>query len=784
MDSTQYLLKFNLDEASAQIQHVDRSYTELGLTIRGISSQVNDDVDSLGRKLSNVKSSLLVLSSTLGLTFATLQRNLASTSDLVADIAKHSKVITDNFANLPATLPMAGVDPSKDTVKERLQDIIPGKKGAASEVEGIKSEADKATKDIKDQVDNLKKATKDTKDELGKLGQVIVQEARSAKSGITNVVSRGTMGVLGGSLVGGALAAAMLGYKEVDRQRAERGEVINVLEATGESLFSGPARKAARQFSAFQERAQFYLGIGRKEIQSTMKQMVDAGFSSTEILERFNSKLGKVGSNTVLLSTGLDKHLNLASGDSMKRIITLTQDYGDSLKSASSNVLHLSLTAQQSGAGISKFIDSVMSGSSALAQYGIDLKEVVGLTSKLEEHYTAMGLDKRYAGQLATTAASGIAQGMSNFGTDTKMYMASKMGLGEGYEGMQSLEEGWSRVKEGGQSGFFVKMLEAMRAIQNEVVGGASREVKIAFWKQRGLSGAAATSFVDEAEKGPFSELLKSTKGSEQSLKNLRKAFKTEGEQVSDIQKDQRDVMKDLVSLGQGILQVLGGLLSTVILGVRSIPALIDYAYYKFNPLSGDSGRSDRIMESILSVQSSIGQNISAGFDKTVAAGGALSDTLGGKVVKIFGDQVKNAYTADLSGLTNDVQRSADRIRKLEEEVANLQGHRRSGIERLLPKNMFKPGSQLDRWQDEIAGSAQARLAGERYNMKTLQDPHADIVLGRSGPFDMTSSAEANYVKSIPMATNLSRDMLNASAAASANSAHNVPSTDSTGSVL
>jgi len=659
-DNSQYILSFNLDEVNTQIADVGRSYTELGDTIKGISRDVQDDTESLNQKLLGISSTLSLLNSSLDLTFATLGLHLAETSQMLEDIAGHSKTISENFASIPSTLTAPGGDASKDTVGERTADVLGGAavggvlaggaSGAATEaLKAVKEDTDEVVSDVEGQMKSLEGMQAEAKKKVGEIQAVVQQELKSAKSGVTSLISRGSAGVIGGGIIGSAITAMILGYKEKDRKRMESGEMLNVLEASGDKLFSGPVKKANRWFSQFQERAQFFLGIGRKEIQANVKQLVDAGFGAGEIMEEFNGKLGLVGKNTTTLALGLDKHLNLASGESMKRVITLTKEYGDSIKDAGSNVLNLSLKAQQSGAGISKFIDSVMSGSSALAQYGIDLKEIVSLTSELEGHYTAMGLDKQYAGQLATTAASGIATGITGFQTSMKMLMASKMGLGEGYEGLQGFEEGWTRVKEGKKGGHFVGMLDAMRQIQDENVGGSSRAVKVAFWKEQGLSSTAATTFVDEAEKGPFKELLNNTKGSKESLDGLKKAFKTEGEQLSEIQKDQRDIINGMASVGKGILQMVSGLIGTIVVGIRSIPALIDYAVNKLSP-TGDSARADRIMDSIIAMQSQQFGTIAAGADSLADAASKMKDTVAEKIYKVFGENMRAAVTGDLSG--------------------------------------------------------------------------------------------------------------------------------------
>lgn len=715
VDPSQYILSFNLDEVTAQVDSVGRSYTELGSTIRGISNQVKDDVESLNKTLMSVTTSLATLTSSLDLTFANLGRHLAATFNMMADIAKHSKTISDNFSNLPSMGALGGPGAAKDTVGERTADILGGAAvggvaaGGDAATESLKAVKD-ASEDVAGQVaaqlHSIQRATGKIKEEMGGLAGLVQKELKSAKSGVKSIVSKGSAGVIGGSIIGAAITAMILGYKETDRKRAESGEMLNVLEASGDKLFSGPVKKANKWFSSFQERAQFHYGIGRKEIQGTVKQMVDAGYDATEIMDKFSGKLGQVGKNTATLAIGLDKHLNLASGESMKKVITLTQEYGDSLKGAASNIMNLSLKAQQSGAGISKFIDSVMSGSSALAQYGIDLKEIVNLTSTLEGHYTAMGLDKQYAGQLATTAASGIASGIAGFQTPMKMLMASEMGLGTGYEGLQKLEEGWTRVKEGKKPEHFVGMLNAMRSIQEQNVGGSSREVKIAFWKNQGLGSGAATSFVDQAAKGDFNKLLDNTEKSKDELKGLKKAFQTEGEQLSAIQKDQRDLIDGMAAVGRGILQMLSGLIGVIVVGIRSIPALVEMgAAY----ITRDTDKADRIAAAITNATEQQFSVLAAGSDSFMEAADALKGTVLEKIFKIMGENLRTAFTGDFSGnipVSKMTRAELNRYVKAHTETGAIRTDTEDYIP--LPKGRenerrIVPGADEDRVNEAIA---------------------------------------------------------------------------------
>lgn len=733
MDNQQYILAFNFEEVSSQVDSVAKSYTDLGSTIRGMSNKAAEDVEALKLKVASVTSTLNLMTTSLDQAFASLRGHLGTTATLLDDIAKHSKTISENFANIPKAFPAAGMDPTKDTAHERIKDVVP--QGVSGVAKPDKDSGEEAKDEDKENKEDEEKAKKAAEKKHNMFVDLIEKEVRGAKSGVGRVISKASMGVLGGGLIGGAISAMLLGYSEQNRKQTESGEMLNVLEATGEKLLSGPVQKANKWFSNFQEKAQFYYGIGRKEIQGVMKQMVDSGYTATEMMERYDKKLGEVGRNTTTLTLGLDKHLNLASGTSMKNVMKLTSEYGDTLKDAADNIVNLSRTAQQSGAGINRFIDSVMSGSAALTQYGIDLKDVVSLTSELEKHYTAMGLDKRYAGQLATSAMQGITSGISGFSEAMKAELGRRMDPSKsGFEAVQSFEEGWSAVKTGEDKGRMVRVMEAMRQLQNERVGSADRAVQIQFWKQQGLSGAGATAFVDEAAKGSFERLNASTEESNKTWKGLKEAFKTEGEQVSEMQKDQRDIINGMAKVGQGLLGMLGGLIGVIVTGIRSMPALIEYA---INMLpGGDSAKANRIMDSIVATQNKQFSAIAEGF--AVAregmvgkdGKGGLADTVLSKVFKVF-SPLEDALNADLSGRPPGKAGQADEAEELAkdwESNANIERINATldsflGNEALVEERLRKIESML------ASADFQAEKAGK------LRNPNAPGLV--SGGWDL-----------------------------------------------
>jgi len=649
MNESDYILSFNLQETSDQIFNVGKAYTELGETVRSVSNATLTDVKDIQDRVSQVTANLSVLSSTLDLAFLGLNKHLSATDDILGDMAKKSSEIASNFSKLGSSVRDVAMSASLPTVAagSLVSDILPH--GAAKNVEG----SDDVVAD-KEAEEASKKQERRDKKSLTKSKALLLGEARSLKSAVGRLLSKGSMGMIGGGIVAGSVAAMILGATEKDRKAAQKGEVINVLEGTGEDLFSRPVKRAARYFANFQEKAQYHYAIGRKEIQGVLKQVVDAGFSATEMTARLDKSLGKVGDNAVTATLALDKHLNRATGSAMREAIEVTRNYGDSLHSATRLMINLNIFAQQSGAGIEKFTQAVNSGGASLVQYGIDLKDVLAMTKQMEKHYSNMGLNKQFAGTLGAQATQSLTSGLGGLGTEMKALLGSEMGLGQGWSAIQAVEEGWRAVLEGKKKGRLQEMLLALgRVVDKQGPASENRAAQIKFLEHGGISNAGATAFIDIKNQGGLASLADGSALSDQNIGKLKKAFKTEGQQLSELQKNQRDIIDGIAKIGQGLIGIVGNLIAVIITAMRSLPALIDYASEKLNPL-GDAKRADRILDKLGEMFSSAGSGIQDSIHLLEEGAKQTGQAMLAQVYHVMGKNVKNAVDADLSGYDQD----------------------------------------------------------------------------------------------------------------------------------
>jgi hypothetical protein len=653
MNGDQYTLSFDLSAINRQIAELQNSYTSL-------TGSFKKSADESEGQLKRIEENVKTISSSLDASFTRMEKfytgllgNLKVTTEYFEKLEAHSKSVTDNLTKLGnvdlSKLKQGAVD---DTAEKRIAALKPDTGEGDSRFRmsmEITAASDKAAevalKKAEGAIKAAQKALAESKETSSKITEVLKKEASGAKQKMKGIASGATGGVIGGGILTGLIGMMIMGVKEKQRMGAERGEMLNVFEAIGDS-FSKESKRAVGWFSRFAEKAQWYFGIGRKEVQATVKQLVDAGYKSDKILGDYNKRVTDVEANVVTMTIGIDKHLNQATGTSMQNVVKLVENYGDSLDEASDKYKRLAFEAQRSGMGVNKFIDAIMSGSSALTQYGIEMEDVVEIMGKMQDYYEDMGLDKQFAGGQAAQAVKGIVGGIAGLDQGTMAALAQRMfgSLGlNALEAIQMFKEGSRRVAEGKDKDFAIAAAQGLKEMAIEATGRGDRAAGILFLESRGMENQHATALYDVADK-----LEKGTRIEELSTKEQKvfnDAFKTEGKQLTELQKTQRSLISGLADIGQGLIKILAGLVGAVAVGFKNILRGIEAAvlFWKDPQKSSDLfAQIGKDMETQLSGVKSGGELILQGAEKTGSAlGGALGDV---------GKQLKEAVTGDPGG--------------------------------------------------------------------------------------------------------------------------------------
>lgn len=620
MASQDYLLRFDLTEVNRQLSSVQQSYTEFGAAIRQVSAGVIEDMRGMKEELTALSLTLTQASMSFETTYQTMFQNADNIVKLLEGMSDESKKIADNFKELhKVDLPLAAgapgmLPPGKDTAQERIEDIAPGgveglvgdqeteEVGALQEIvqQAVEDahtaleEAEKAKKEAEESKSALDKAIKGVKDTINR-------EVKGTEKALGGIASQAPgIGGFATGFLGGLIGMMVLGASEKQRVQKEYGEMLNVFEVTGENFFEGASKKAMGWFARFAEHAQFKFGISRQESQAVVRAFVDAGMMSTDVIDDVKKKITDVTANVATLTLGVDKHLNLASGTSAQNVVQMVATYGDGLEEAGQKFTKFAFAAQRSGIGVNKFIDSVNSGSQAIAQYGIDLEDVAGTLSKIQKHYEEMGLEKQFAGTQATGALAGITQGISGMSDAMQVIIAQRMfpGMG-GMEARQQLMEGWQRVASGEDTDFFRQMMQHLSGFALQQTGG-NRVESIEFLRKQGLPHQAATTLIDMKLSGKLEEANKLSELNKKELRNLKNAFKTEGDRLSQMEKNTRDLINSVADIGQGLIKTVAGLVGAIVVGFKSIPAAIKaFASFDMQALTELSDMNQRQLDNI-----------------------------------------------------------------------------------------------------------------------------------------------------------------------------------------
>lgn len=673
----EYLLTFDFTSFTSQFTNLNKSFTDFGETIHKIAGQVSVDMKGLQDQANTLFTTLSNMGMLSDTGFKSFEKHMKETSGYLEEYQKKSSEISQKLKDISNTdisklAQAAGGGGVPGTAHERTEDVLPGGvKGSDPEVSEEVEKQKTKLEELMDRLDAVDKKfaglDKKLEEMFTHIWDKVKKEMSQAKSKAQSIFSQLTGGLLSGGILTMGLGAILLGYKEKDRKGVEAGEMLNVFEAGTSDFFSKSTKHASKWFSDFQEKAQWYYGIGRQEVQSTIKTMIDAGYTTDQIMTRFDKKLGEVGSNVVTLTLGLDKHFNLATGTAAQNVNNLVTNYGDTLEDAADKYVKLSFAAQRSGMGVSKFVDAVMSGSQALTQYGIDLNDVVQVMGTLQKHYKDMGLDKQYAGAQAAGALSGITQGIAGFGIGMQVEVAKRMfpKAANALEARQQFLEGWQRVAKGEDKGFLVDAVQQAVGYAKEQTGGGRVE-SIHYLEQQGLTSQAATAAVDVAEKLEKGAQIQDL--SNQEMKALREAFLTEGKSVSELQKNQRDLIEGMSDIGMGLLKFLSGILGTLILGFKwlvTLPA-------RLLMMSGDEADElDAQIGAAFDVQFA---SISSGLTQVKDGAGKVKDAVGQIFSEAFGS-LSTALGVDFGTdkmIKQAIARMGQGLAKVEMDVSKI----------------------------------------------------------------------------------------------------------------
>ena len=617
---------------TSQVADLQASYADMSETFGDLAEDAETRLGNIKDSIKEINLSLADTYSRLNIMNQSVLVLFTSINDGLKKMGTHTEKIAESFKKLKEFSDFRLLTPSAAPDIDKKQEAAVHEGGDSVEAANQKLLASIDSLDAKiNSLDSSMKKLRDEEDKKANMMQrLLANEAKTAGSASKGLLDKITQGVTSaGGVFGGMLALMILGVTEPQRKQAEKGEMLNALEASS-SVFEQATKDSTDWLARFGENAQWQLGISREEIQKYVKDLTNAGVVVDGSVIDTSKGLEDVRANIVTLTLGIDKHLNLASGSSMKNTIELMKNYGYSLDEAGAKVEKLSLAAQRSGADIQGFINGLMAGSASLVQYGIDLDDVGDTYMAIQEQYSGkLGPGKsQMVGKQSMDTTNALLNAIGNMSTEAKMVFASRYM----FKDMQP-EDAYQRYNS--------LLLEAEK--NPKLMKSIIPTIQQFYKDQTRESNNPAFTLSQKKDLGNFTPVQAQTvldmvfkggaygEASDDQLKALGAAFKTESTILTDLQKIQRELIAGLSKMGEGMLQMLGGILGMMISLARSLPVMIDALAIKLNPKyffnEEKQAEASRMISNVEALTGSMASATKRGLDTFLVGSGNVFDT-------------------------------------------------------------------------------------------------------------------------------------------------------------
>lgn len=553
-----FLIDLDLADLSDQVDSVHRTYTDLGSAVQLLGRDMKVSLGSL------VAASVPTSMPSPAVAFSAEAERIKSAIDGAVRSVGDLKGVFENIG------PSEEGGSAADTASEAAQQV---QESSLAGIDPRKAEQklDGAESKIYISVTSAEEMVKRHKKRTSRLIEFVEKEMKKTKDKVKSILSN-IPGQISSGFLGAVIGSIALGYTEHNRRRAEMGEMANIFEGSVDSVMSAAGRKATRWFANWGERAQWYWGVGRKEVQAAAKVMVDNGFSVTDALRRYDKGLGRVGHNIITLSLGLGKHYNFSTSESMENIVTLVRDYGMSLNSAADLTVKMAAAGERSSIGVSNFTRIVMASADPLSNMGINAETVGSFVEKLLGHYASMGLESQYAGREVEGVAVDLMTAFTKMDNQMKVALARdifKDTESNAHELLIRFSDGLRRISSGKDESFLESLIRSYGTLVIKRTTPERSKAILAVQQNLRTSNRSAAILVDTLgilEKGATLESM-----SKEARSNLKQAFTTEGKMVSELFKTRRELVTSMSNIGVGLMAVLVSLIAACILGLKSM---------------------------------------------------------------------------------------------------------------------------------------------------------------------------------------------------------------------
>lgn len=376
-----------------------------------------------------------------------------------------------------------------------------------------------------------------------------------------------------GMLAGGSIMLMLEGFLQEDKLRKEAGEVYNILIESFDLATRKMVQKGADIIASLQTKLYRFYGIAKEEAQAVAKQFVSGGLGA-EIFESagvefVHEESGSLGNDFVTFSLGLDKMFSLSGGTSAQRMVSYMEDFGLTLEEAKDTTYDLMMAGQSSGIGTMQFAKNVETSAGALKDLGLNINQVIGLASELQDSFEKMGVPKNFAGRQAARGLQAIAQTIGNLSGGLLYFVAEQMTGVTGPEGVYKFQDYVSRIKNGDPDElmkFALKMVESVE----KGIGRADAAYVIEGLKQifPSLGTEGARSMLEIAKKYREGDIAGAKKSAE-SAEEFKQSFMTERKSQSAFDREMTRISTSMKDVGSAMLGIAMNILSILVSGIE-----------------------------------------------------------------------------------------------------------------------------------------------------------------------------------------------------------------------
>jgi hypothetical protein len=630
-----YLVSFDFESITRQVDQLNASYSGLGDTLKGITEKLNTDLRAIEASSKRLVDNLGFIVHSIKTSSSSVEYNTSKSLQNYKELEEVTKKISSNFEGFKG-----GPGGSAQSTGDSKASSFAKKQQTQELSKAIDGFSGQFTKVFNELPGFFTKALGDFSKDLGQSMSGAVSSAKTVMSGAgagaaAGGAARGVMSKMGTNAFLAVLALAVFGETERQRKTAQLGQLKNVVQSAQDYYSTipkdgqDPKQSQLGWFSTVQEDWRAFAGISIESSNKVMSTFVNMGYKINQVLGKVNydykNLQATVATSTVALDLIFGKAIGFFAGETAKA----ATDFNYKIGEAENKLKKMYFMAQRTGAGIEGFITGIMGASQSMKQFAVDIESVAVVASRIQKSYKDMGLESQKSADLATSGLEALVGAAMTMAKDRGMLARVQTKYDESMdpnEFYMQYQDTVRRAKEGDVDQFS-KLMGDLRYFLGNISGDDRGQFQI---MAQSMFGIQDVNILDQFRTNPdmFTKPGKLGGLSKEQRTALNKAVETKGEELTELQKVQRDLIQMLAKIGSGIMRFLVAIVRIMMDLGRTLVALPQI-------MSADPVKRGALMDQLVKNLEGSFKDVSGSFKDVSGAwaeGPPASDTLGALV--------------------------------------------------------------------------------------------------------------------------------------------------------